>query len=384
MFDYTYRPETFSNTAIISYSYFEMIYDLINGDIPIQPETIIGLSIFSEAIVLHEELVPNNIMLDTTSQDEFNFLQPFLDKKVLHYNYDKNYDIVLPLFNSAAECIINEMSEYNRFFFESEKFLFRWGEQADIEEQLNVFQYGFFDDDIDALYKYFTQWNNLVDKIGIPEICGIYDSKWGNINYNFYGLNRNINKSIPEDLLSFIDNKRFYYADKIRDYLGNTYVALPSIISIVLERSKYPEDIINQILLLREEMANFRNQCTKYEFELRSEENFLAQCEIVDEIINAYNCFNFDGKVRQKRRVLKECADIIASSPILALTNITKKGINCVDDILLKLKVPGYYDLYKKSFDVTDNLRTLKRLFGSAIDNGFLKRLYALTQQTLS
>ena len=89
MLDYTYRPKTFANTAVINYSYFEMIYDLLNGDIPIRPETIIGLSIFSEAVVLHEELVPDNIMLNTSSEDESNFLQPFLDKEVLYYNYDK-------------------------------------------------------------------------------------------------------------------------------------------------------------------------------------------------------------------------------------------------------------------------------------------------------
>ncbi len=384
MLDYTYRPKTFANTAVINYSYFEMIYDLLNGDIPIRPETIIGLSIFSEAVVLHEELVPDNIMLNTSSEDESNFLQPFLDKEVLYYNYDKINDMFFPLPNSAAECIENEMSKYSRGTTMSQQFLFRANEKASIDEQLNIIQYGYSEDNLDAIYKYITQWDNLVSQIGIPEIAGIYRASFGNTEYNFDGLNRNIANPIPKELLSFIDNKRFYYADKIRNYLGNTYVALPSIISIVLDRSKSPEDILNQILLLREEIANFRNQCTTYEFALRNEENFLAQCEIIDEIVNAYTCFNFDGKVRPKRRVLKECADIIASSPISALTNITKKGMHYAEDISLKLKVPGYYDLYKKSFDVTDNLRTLKRLFGSAIDNEFIKRLAILTQQSLN
>lgn len=80
MIDYTYKPKTFANTAVIGYSYFEMLYDLLNNAIPVRPETIIGLSIFSEAVVLHEELVPNNVMLDISNQDEANFLNLFLDK----------------------------------------------------------------------------------------------------------------------------------------------------------------------------------------------------------------------------------------------------------------------------------------------------------------
>ena len=55
MIDYTYKAKEFSNTAIIDYSYFEMLYDLLDYSITVKPETIIGLSIFAEAIVLHEE-----------------------------------------------------------------------------------------------------------------------------------------------------------------------------------------------------------------------------------------------------------------------------------------------------------------------------------------
>lgn len=381
MIDYTYKPKTFANTAVIGYSYFEMLYDLLNYAIPVSPESIIGLSIFSEAVVLHEELVPNNVTLNVSSQDEADFLQLFLDKEVLYY--EKINDIFFPLPNSAAECIHNKMSDFTNGTSMSSKILFRTGQKHSVDEQLNIVQFGYSEENMEALSKYYKQWEKLIDLVGIPEIHGIYDAMFGHVNYNFDYLNRSLINPIPKELLDLIDSKRFLYAEQIRSHIGNTYVALPSIITIVLNRSKSPEDIPHQILLLRDEIANFRNQCTKYEYELRCEDNFLAQCEIIDEINNVYNCFNFDGNVRKKRRILKECADIIGTSPTSLAANVSKKSINHIDEALLKLKVPGFYDLYKKSFDVTDNLRTLKRLFGNAIDDKFINQLNLLVKQSI-
>lgn len=377
MIDYTYKPKTFANTAIIGYSYFEMLYDLLNYAIPITPETIIGLSIFAEAVVLHEELVPNNITLSIQNQSEADFLQPFVDKEVLYY--ERMTDMFFPLPESAAECLHKEMLDFIPGTSMSSEFLFRTKEKGSIEEQLNVIQFGYTEKNFEAIAKYNSKWHELVNQVGIPEIHGVYDALWGNISYNFDELSSTINNPIPKDLLRIIDEKRFSYTSKIRRYIGNSYVSLPSIISIVLDRSKFPEDIPNQILLLREEVANFRNQCTKYEYELRCEDNFLKQCEIVDEVSNAYNSFDFDGKVSKKRRILKECADIVSVSPTTLASNIIKKSINETEDFSLKLKIPGYYDLYRKSFDVKDNLRTLKRLFGSAIDEKFIMGLNKLT-----
>lgn len=378
MIDYTYKPKTFANSAIICYSYFELLYDMLNYAIPLRPETIIGLSILSEAVVLHEELVPNNIGLSVSSQDESNFLKLFIDKEVLYYEY-RNGDVFLPRPDSAAESLYNEMQKYNESTSISTQFLFRTGERQNVEEQLNVIQFGYSEENIQALFKYFYHWDELVNLHGIPEINGIYNAIFGNVNYSFKSINNSIINPIPKELIKLIDNKRFLYADKIRSHIGNTYVALPSIISIVLDRSKRPEDIPYQMLQLRDEVSNFRNQCTKYEYDLRCEDNFLVQCEIIDEINNAYRCFNFDGNVRKKRRILKESIDTIATSPTSFAVNISKKCFSDIDDHLLKLKIPGYYDLYKKSFDVTDNLRTLKRLFGKAIDNNFINQLNLLT-----
>ena len=58
--NYKKDPKIFSNTAFISYSYFELLEDVLNYSIPIVPETIVGLSILSEAVVLHKEWVMSN------------------------------------------------------------------------------------------------------------------------------------------------------------------------------------------------------------------------------------------------------------------------------------------------------------------------------------
>ena len=190
-------------------------------------------------------------------------------------------------------------------------------------------------------------------------------------------LSRHIDASIPKDLLNAIDKKRIPYEDKLREYLGNTYVGLPSIISIILDRAKDIDDIPNQMLLLREELSEFRLTCTHYEYTLRTEDSFLHQCQIIDEIKNAINQFNFDGATK-KRRIIKQTAEILSLDPVSIGASIVSKAADLAVDFNVKLKIPGYYDLYKASFDVRDNLKSLKKLFGSQIDTVFLNQLNKL------
>lgn len=60
-----------------------------------------------------------------------------------------------------------------------------------------------------------------------------------------------------------------------------------------------------------------------------------------------------------------------------------KKIVSELDDKYIQLKVPDYYDLYRKSFDVENNLDSLIRLFGSAIDENFIKKLNMLSKKKI-
>ena len=354
MIDYTYKPKAFSNSVIIDYSYFEMLFDLLEYSIPVQPETIIGLSIFSEAVVLNEELIPtNNLMLETTNDYEMDFLRQFIDKRVLYYKYNDGFSNLIhmaePIPGSGTDCMYNELISLKY----SEK----------IEDTL----------------EYYQKIDNITDNLGIPFVKGIYEANLGEIKYDFdnlkHKINNGINNSISKDLLSAIDNERFYHINKLKRRLGNRYVGLPSIITIILNRSKSIEDIPNQMLLLREEMTNFRDYCTTQSYNLRISDNFKEACEIECEVENAYNSFNFNGKVKNKRRLLQTIPDV-STDIISSGINIGKKLEECINT--LKLKQIGYYDLRNKAFDVQHNLNQLKRLFGKSINDNFIDKLNIL------
>lgn len=339
MIDYTYKAKEFSNTAIIDYSYFEMLYDLLDYSITVKPETIIGLSIFAEAIVLHEELIPtNNMKLRTSSDYEDDFLQKFLDKKVLYYNRN---EIFTPIPNSASAYIYDELESYESL--------------GDIEG-------------------YFEKLDYLAECHGIPSIRGIYNAYFGSISYDFENLNHKICNTVSKEYLNYIDNKKSFYANRLKPYLGNKYINLPSIISIILDRSKDIEDIPNQILYLRDEMKRFRDYTTKLHYDLRVSDNLLHSCEILDEIQCAEKTLDFDGRVKKKFRI-SQITPYLQRDLISSGINVTEKLEELIESNKLKLKKVGYYDLYHKAFDVKYNLKTLERLFGKAIDDNFVNRL---------
>ncbi len=364
MIDYRSNPGSFSNVAVIDYSYFEMLYDLLNDSRLISPEMLIGLSIFSEAIVLHEELIPNNFTLKTSSCDEANFLECFLDKKVLHYErFDEKSFI--PLENSAASYIDKEMSEFI-------------GNESVSDFCLEHMNFN---------YKQFVKgWARSIDAHGITEIPGIYNAMFGRIDYNFTYLYNCISKNNKKnsDFLKVIDKVRFESGKELSNALKNTYICLPSIISIVLDRSKDLEDIPNQILLLRDEMSEFRKKYTDLECTLRREKSFKAKLEILNEIKYLSKYFESDIKSNKKRRIVQKTIDLLEPSTNSIITNTVKLTLENLYNSKLELKLASCYDLYKKSIDVEDNIYSLERLFGDEFDYKFTNKLASLTKKTYS
>ncbi|MBD5395222.1 MAG: hypothetical protein HDR71_13365 [Lachnospiraceae bacterium] len=384
--NYKKEPNIFSNTAFIDYSYFELLYDMLDYAIPIVPETIIGLSILAETIVLHEEVVPTNNELICSNDDEKELIFQFVKSGVL--NYEKIDDLFIPNDNSAAKMLDNELTQYKQEMHLSPNdvnaniiFVNQIESDFPIEENLSTYRIGYYDEEhLDKAIEYAAIKDKIAKLHGMPHINGIYFARWGKYEYIFRMFHENIDTSISKDFLENIDKKRFAYIEKIKKYLGSTYVGLPSVISIILSRAKDVTDIPNQIILLREEIAKFRKTCTNYEYNLRIENNFLRQCEIIDELENAYNSLSIDGNFKKKRRIIKECAEVFNPNPLTLSTNIGKKIINELDDKYIQLKVPGYYDLYRKAFDVEDNLSSLRRLFGNMIDDKFIYKLNKLSK----
>lgn len=107
--NYKKDPKIFSNTAFISYSYFELLEDVLNYSIPIVPETIVGLSILSEAVVLHKEWVMSNSEL-YCNRSEKGLIRKFVKSGVL--KYEDEWDVFSPKEYSAAEMMNNELSLY--------------------------------------------------------------------------------------------------------------------------------------------------------------------------------------------------------------------------------------------------------------------------------
>ena len=383
--NYTTSPKAFANTAFIDYSYFEMLYDLLNYSIQPKPETIIGLSVLAEAVVLHEELIPSNHNLSCESENEEDFIRDFVNSSVFYFENGRGF---YPLPNSAVRIFYDELSDFRENLFGDVGMSTKEIGVLDTDGfspiandlQLTVYQTGWDDPEtFDNTIAYNKEKNFIASSHGIPIIDGIYDMYMGEETYFFDDLARNLNTTIPKNLLNTIDKKRFAYIDPLRKYLGNTYVGLPSIISIILTRAKDIHDIPNQMLLLREELTEFRNTCTKFEYDLRTEDSFSHKCQLIDELKNAHDLLAFDG-VKKKRRILKQTAEIASPNPVSTAINVASKAIDLSEEIKINLKIPGYYDLYKKSFDVQDNLRALQKLFGSQIDTAFLNNLSHLQQ----
>lgn len=182
MIDYGYKPKAFSNSVIIDYSYFAMLYDLLGDNIIIQPETIIGLSIFTEAIVLNEELIPtNNIQLTTTGDYERDFLKDFIDKKILYYDNE-----FMPILDSGTDCLYNELSEYYENLID-----YSYGKTNIYNEK--------------KLYRYVNKMDELANNHGIPSIRGIYNALLGNVTYNFKDLEKSTCIAPSTEILNYID-----------------------------------------------------------------------------------------------------------------------------------------------------------------------------------
>jgi hypothetical protein len=156
------------------------------------------------------------------------------------------------------------------------------------------------------------------------------------------------------------------FFESIGQYLGPTYVGIPSLLSIVLSHCSKVSDIPEQIDAARRKFAKFRKSATQMEIDLRTAPNIKSQVKIINAIDNSYTALALRAS-QPKKRVLYRAFDVIKHmEPI-------KMGLSIIDqakeyDVEREalLKTPGYYDLWNASLEVEQALPLLERLFGSA------------------
>jgi len=161
-----------------------------------------------------------------------------------------------------------------------------------------------------------------------------------------------------------LEERHESFFESIRQYLGPSYVRLPSLLALVLEGCRTPADIPEQILTVRHRFRKLRSTCTQLEIDLRTAANIREQIKILTAIDEA---FEATAKTVEspKRRLLHRTFDVVKNiDPI-------KMGVSILDqareyDLERQsfIKLPGYYDFWKASFDVQQGFVALERLFG--------------------
>lgn len=374
MQDYRFKPELFSNRAIVDIAVIENIGVLLGGTFDRPADLIVNLSSFVETIILNEKIVLTGNYSrgvfdsdDTHSTDTMDIVHMLSDSEIIE--------------NQAITIINNEVKTYHEIEVENEVNRLRnSGEGRAIVKFAyhhapeNPFEPKSTEEYIAGLYDIVSNslpmpWNQVAEDHGIPYFSGPF--------YSSKALKQDAPTSISFELYEKLEQLNKEYFKKIRRYLGRTYVRLPSLLAIVLNECGSRYDLGRTIIEIRDDFEKFRKYCTSMEQNLRLSDTINDQIQIINEIELAYeNTFNRFNKENEKSRIIYKTFDIVKSA------NPLKIGMNLLDvakdyDIERQglLKIPSYYDLWKASLDVKQSLNAIERLYGSSMANRVIKNI---------
>lgn len=202
-------------------------------------------------------------------------------------------------------------------------------------------------------------WKIIADCHGIPYISDPF--------YSLRDVDTVVPTNIGVDLYRRLVRLHDAYFQKIRKYLGPTYIKIPPILTLALQECRSAADLPASFIAVREEFSDFRNEATSLEVELRKASSMSDQIEIIRSIESSYEAIA-SSLATTKQRLLLRLFDVVKEvDPV----HMVLEAADQAKDYLVEkdglLKMPGYYALWRASVDVEQGLPHLQRIFGDRV-----------------
>lgn len=352
--DYYNDAKRLSNVSVVDIYLIDNVAEMIDYSDEVTPKGIIDLARLIESFVLNNEVVirDHDVVYDITYFPDFDFqfteqwVKLFSDGNVIRNDMD-----------SASTALSNIFPNFYRLNDKINRIY-----SSCIED----FDYKRAEDFENST----LTWENMTRYYGIPFISpdwvsAVIDSK------------RVTNISL--DLYNRMEEYYRTYFEKISEYLGPTYVRIPTLLSLVLQECRSIEEIPLVTAQLKDRFADFVLNTTMLEIQLRTASTIYEQIQIFKEIEDCYNTIVKKYNTNKKRiqnRVLDIAQNLDVKTMItngieeIRNWNIEQNGL---------LLIPGYYNMWEAAEEVKQSLPLLKRLFGKQINDDFLLDLYKIT-----
>ena len=412
--DYMESAVFVSNSSVLDIFCIDELSDVFEYESHIQPEDIINLATLIETFVLSNEVVIRDGPV--TLSDTYDFDFPFTEKWISELS--KNDVIVLESkHDCAANLLVNSVHEFGATTQKLLDELYQqvkpdkkeveppyrtWTEYAEAHDQgFEYFKYvaDYSHDNLDLPNPdYSTMYDeneddhdNVFDQLELKQVQ-LWDDQW-KIMTKFLGMpfiTSEWKKTLSEtdrktnlsyDLYTKMEKYFKDYFERFSKYLGPSSIRIPSMLSLVLQETKHIDEIPMVTMQVRERFKEFVLETTELEYQLRTAKNIFEQIEIMKLIENGYD--NIAKKfIAPKTRIQSRIFDVVQSFDPKKMAIDTVKNLRQfkIEENGLLL-IPGYYDLWKASGEVSQSLPLIKRVFGSQIDKDFLLKLQILSKK---
>lgn len=399
--NYLVDPEKFSNRIVVNLSFIESLAEKLfeDEDSKINTRDILDLASLVESIVLNEQLILEDDLV-ISGKDEFNsrtsatqkflysldkdgVIDPACGDSAGHILYEEGSEIGTPRSDIKIKLVhdshvIWERVEINDPELEDDEFFTPWEERAlksfdpkymaAIEKyQLSELPLNYFDR-YDEFYfggEPSPPWLLLTRCHGIPYLSDSF--------YTLRDVNLQYPTNIGIELYQKLEQLHRRYFQEIRKFLGPTYIRIPSILSIVLQKCNQLEDIPESILSTREQFAKFRNRCTQLELEMRTAKKIKNQYRIIKEIESSYKSIETKFE-KQKTRLLNRMFTVVKNiDPIKMFGGLIDEANKYDIEEQGLVQFSGYYDLWKASEDVEQAFPLLDRIFSYRLDKNIVR-----------
>ena len=154
--------------------------------------------------------------------------------------------------------------------------------------------------------------------------------------------------------------------ERISKCLGLKQIGIPPLTSILLSRCKSRENVIDQLVKMRDEFSNLRTICSEHERNIRVAKTLRDQVEIIEEFDEYWAALE-RRKTRQKQRLIYRAWDVLKSgSPIQWGTKIIDEFKDWDVDRVMLNKYKSLMDIFehaRNSKPIQKQLLAIERMF---------------------
>lgn len=151
---------------------------------------------------------------------------------------------------------------------------------------------------------------------------------------------------------------------KLISLMGIRQAYIPPILSIILDRSCAPWDIPTHLMELRDELATFRDQCSKLQKDLITAERLGQQLNIMEELDRLQIALTHEINKEHTRFVYQAWDILKGGTPASITTKLIDKLIEKDIHSQICHRWQGFFDIWKASLDVSHYGHLVENVFG--------------------